>query len=66
MLHMRGRRLCRVSLEACILRRTLTIKHNADLLQGDRLGLGVGKVNHQDLENDDHAYDDIVSGDQSA
>jgi hypothetical protein len=64
-LYMRSRGLGNIAFEACVLCRALAIEHDADLFQSDRLGLGIGEVDHQDLENDNHAYDDVVSRNQS-
>lgn len=51
-----------IALEARVLCCLFAIEDDADLLERDGLRLRVSGVNHEDLEDDDGAYDDVVSG----
>jgi hypothetical protein len=57
---MTSRRLPTISLETSILRRLLAIENNRNLFKSNRLGLRVGKVDHDNLEDDDGTDDDVV------
>jgi hypothetical protein len=61
-LNMGGRYVDSSTLETRVLRRLLAIKDDTDLLECDVLRFWVCEVDHEDLDDNDGAYDDVVSG----
>jgi hypothetical protein len=60
--HVGSRHVDSITLEPRVLRRLLAIKDDADLLECDVLRFWVCEVDHEDLEDNNGAYDDVVSG----